>query len=104
MELLKTEAQKHNVSMMTLLYRLSDVGKISSIMVRQIESTIKSRVKEKREAQEGGPDRNKIDKLYLGDKVISTVLNARDAGTISDSSASALLNVKEYRFDRIRPK
>lgn len=104
MDTLSLEAKKHNVSMMTLLYRLSDVGKISSAMVRQIENTIKSRVKEKRETQEGGPDRNKIDKLYLGDKVISTVLNARDAGTISDSSASALLNVKEYRFDRIRPK
>ena len=104
MNTLSLEAKKHNVSMMTLLYRLSDVGKISSAMVRQIENTIKSRVKEKRETQEGGPDRNKIDKLYLGDKVISTVLNARDAGTISDSSASALLNVKEYRFDRIRPK
>lgn len=104
MNTLSLEAKKHNVSMMTLLYRLSDVEKISSAMVRQIENTIKSRVKEKRETQEGGPDRNKIDKLYLGDKVISTVLNARDAGTISDSSASALLNVKEYRFDRIRPK
>ena len=104
MDTLSLEAKKHNVSMMTLLYRLSDVGKISSAMVRQIENTIKSRVKEKRETQEGGPDRNKIDKLYLGDKVISTVLNAHDAGTISDSSASALLNVKEYRFDRIRPK
>ena len=104
MNTLSLEAKKHNVSMMTLLYRLSDVGKISSAMVRQIENTIKSRVKEKRETQEGGPDRNKIDTLYLGDKVISTVLNARDAGTISDSSASALLNVKEYRFDRIRPK
>ena len=104
MDTLSLEAKKHNVSMMTLLYRLSDVGKISSAMVQQIENTIKSRVKEKRETQEGGPDRNKIDKLYLGDKVISTVLNARDAGTISDSSASALLNVKEYRFDRIRPK
>lgn len=104
MDTLSLEAKKHNVSMMTLLYRLSDVGKISSAMVQQIENTIKRRVKEKRETQEGGPDRNKIDKLYLGDKVISTVLNARDAGTISDSSASALLNVKEYRFDRIRPK
>ena len=104
MDTLSLEAKKHNVSMMTLLYRLSDVGKISSAMVQQIENTIKSRVKEKRETQEGGPDRNKIDKLDLGDKVISTVLNARDAGTISDSSASALLNVKEYRFDRIRPK
>lgn len=101
MNFLNSEAKKHNVSMMTLLYRLSDVGKISSAMVNQIVKTIKKKTKDK---QGSGSNRNMMDRFYLGDKVISTVLNARDAGTISDSSASALLNVKEYRFDRIRPK
>ena len=104
MDTLSLEAKKHNVSMMTLLYRLSDVGKISSIMVDHIVGIIKKKTKNKQNEQSSGPNRNTMDRFCLGDKVISTVLNARDSGTISDSSASALLNVKEYRFDRIRPK
>lgn len=101
-------AKQFNVSIMVMVRRLYDLGKINISLYNDLTGTIKRSILKKKERQKekessGGPNRNILDRYRLGTKVISTILNATYSGRISTVDASVLMNVNSSRFNRILP-
>ena len=107
LSIMSTFAKQFKVSLMVMARRLYDVGKINNSVyqgvIGRIQASIRQKKRRQKEISKSTPSRNKLDQYRLGNKVITTILNATYNGKMSLVDASVLLNVNSLRLNRIQP-
>jgi Zn-dependent peptidase ImmA (M78 family)/transcriptional regulator with XRE-family HTH domain len=101
----ETIASQYKISLMVVIRRLFDSGKITKESFNKANGIIASNTKIKKVtgSNGGGPNKNVVDKAHLGERTINVIGLATERQLISPTTAAAILGVNISRLYKMVP-